>query len=88
MANQDRQAMSDEERREAAKQDARVLAEAEVIRQNPERLQLAQYVAGEMALENAELSQAFQGVASSALRYPEMERERAEAENRGPSSGI
>jgi hypothetical protein len=88
MSDQDRQAMSDEERREAAKMDAQILAQADVIRQDSERLQLAQYMASEMALENAELSKAFSDIASSSLRYPKMEQERAETQNVGPSSGI
>jgi len=85
--NQDVAAKTDEEQREFAKQDARILAEAEVIKGNTERLTNAQTVAAEMALESANQSQAFSTIASRAIDYPEMDRERAESQGIAPSAG-
>jgi len=88
MADQNVAALSDEEQREAAKRDASILAEAEVIKGNVERLQKAQQLASEMALETANQSKAFSTIASRSLDYPKMERERAESENIAPSAGV
>lgn len=88
MADQDLAVLSEEEQRMAAKQDAQVLAEAEVIKANTERLTNAQQMAAEMALESADQSKAFSTIASRAIDYPKMERERAETESIAPSAGV
>ena len=87
MADQNLAVLSDEERREKAKMDAQVLAEAAVIRSNSERFESAKILAAEMALESADKSKAFADIAVGGLQYPQMERERAEAQSIAPSSG-
>jgi len=87
MADQDLAAQEADEQREAAKQDARILVEAEIIKSNTERFTKARAVAGEMALESANQSNAFASVASGSLEYPEMERERAETQSIAVTGG-
>jgi len=80
MADQDTQAMAAQEKREAAKQDARTLAEAEVIRNNVKRFELAKQMAVEMSLESKDQADAFAFIAGGVLHYPKMEKERANKE--------
>lgn len=78
---------NDEEIMRQAKQDAQILAEAEVIKADTKRIGLARKVAAELALKSANQSNAYANIASSGLEYPEMDRQRAEANAVAPSSG-
>ena len=88
MADQDIAVKSDQEQRDMAKRDAKILAEAAVIRQNAERFEAAKVVAVEMALEIKDQFTALANVAASSIEYPKMERERAESTAAAPSPGV
>ena len=87
MISQDRSAMEATERREAAKRDAMILAEADVIRNDTERFSLAKQMAAELALETANQSKAYISIASGLLNYPKMDAERVESQIVAPSAG-
>lgn len=86
MANQDVKAQDAEARREAAKRDADILAEAEMIKRDTERFSLAQQMATQMALESKDRSSAYESIASGGLNYPKMEEQMAE-QSVAPSAG-
>jgi len=75
MAKNDNKVLSFEDQRESAKRDARILAEAEVIKKDYERFHKATVIAQDMLHDAKEDIDALAEIATSILDYPSLEKD-------------
>ena len=78
-------ALSADEKRWRAESDARTLAESEVIKNDPPRLEEAKTAAGTMAEKEAEEARAMRKVANTKERKPQAEQTPRRQRENGPA---